>query len=127
MANGWIQLYNGEYFDFDNPRYDEISIETIAHSLSNQCRYNGHCEKFYSVGEHSVLVSDRVYELSGGDYFCSMYALLHDASEAILCDLPRPLKRERDLRVYRDWEDEVQYALELRFLGNKGNFSAAKK
>lgn len=127
MANGWIQLYNSEYFDFDNPRYDNISIETIGHSLAHQCRYNGHSNGFYSVAEHSVLVSARVFELSGGDDYCALYGLLHDASEALLTDIPRPMKREKWMSAYREWEEEVQYALTNRFMVGRGDFSAAEK
>ena len=128
MAGGWIQLYNSEYFDFIKTTYHNISIETIAHSLSMQCRYNGHCNSFYSVGEHSVLVSDRVYELSNGDALCSLYALLHDASEAIICDIPRPLKtlHSHDMSWYREEEDNIQHNLIVQFIGNFG-FSVAKK
>lgn len=88
MRNGdWMQTYTGKQFWPLDPRPEEVCIEDIAHALSNQCRFAGHVQKFYSVAQHSVLVSRAVskeYELWG---------LLHDASEAYLVDLPRPVKR----------------------------------
>lgn len=126
MSSDWIQLYNSEYFDFEKSTYHNISIETIAHSLSLQCRFNGHCENFYSVGEHSVLVSNRVLNLSDGDPLCGLHALLHDASEALLCDLPRPVKYLDGSEWYRKMEFEIQENLLIRFIGNL-DFSSAEK
>lgn len=82
----WMQTYQGKQFWPVDPRPEEIEIEDIAHSLSMLCRYNGHCEHFYSVAEHSVLVSNVV---PAEDAFV---ALLHDATEAFVSDVPRPLK-----------------------------------
>jgi hypothetical protein len=96
----WIQTFTGKAFDFADISSNEISIRDIAHSLSMQCRYNGHTKKFYSVAEHSVNVMEMVAQHIGKGTLCQgtknakilMSALLHDASEAYLCDIPRPLK-----------------------------------
>jgi len=69
--------------------YPGFNIAEIAHALSNACRYGGHCSQFYSVAEHSVLVSDIAEELKLCDPF---EALMHDASEAYICDIPGPWK-----------------------------------
>jgi len=53
----WIQTYSGRRFNPTRPHIDAIVIQDIAHSLSMQCRFSGHCKKFYSVAQHSVLVS----------------------------------------------------------------------
>jgi 5'-deoxynucleotidase YfbR-like HD superfamily hydrolase len=82
---GWIQTYTGVQFWPLNPRIEDIHIEDIAHALSMNCRFNGHCKRFYSVAEHSVLVSlyaDNPVE-----------GLLHDAAEAYLSDIARPIKQ----------------------------------
>jgi uncharacterized protein len=82
----WIQTYSGLKFDIDNLNPDMITIRDIAHALSLNCRYNGHCKQFYSVAEHCVLMSENVLP----EY--AMDALLHDAAEAYLTDIPRPFK-----------------------------------
>ena len=76
-----------------DPRPEEVRIEAIAHQLGNLCRFNGACKVFYSVAQHSVLVSYLVskrYALAG---------LLHDAAEAYLGDVIRPLKRFLEVKV----------------------------
>ena len=82
----WMQTVTGKAFWPLDPRPDEVDIQDIAHALSMQCRYGGHCQRFYSVAEHSCLVSSVLapeYMLSG---------LMHDASEAYLQDIIRPVK-----------------------------------
>ena len=84
--DAWIQTYSGIKFRFMNPSPEEIRIEDIAHALSMLCRFNGHCRKFYSVAEHSYLVSILVPDS------LALYGLLHDAGEAYLPDICRPQK-----------------------------------
>lgn len=83
----WIQTYTGRQFWPLDPRAEEVDILDIAQSLGMQCRFNGHASKFYSVAEHCCHVSDLLPDP------LKLAGLLHDASEAYLCDLPRPLKR----------------------------------
>lgn len=90
MKEHWIETYTGKYFDLVNPSPDDVDVVDIAHSLSMQCRYNGHCRKFYSVAQHSVMVAKlmpKVPERSLG-----IYGLLHDAAEAYIGDIPSPVK-----------------------------------
>lgn len=82
----WMQLYSGKQFWPMDPRADEVEIEDIAHALSMQCRYAGHCKRFYSVAEHCVHLANYVSAPN------RLWALLHDASEAYLVDVPRPVK-----------------------------------
>lgn len=82
-----IQVAHGRVIDPLNPSVDDIYIEDIAHALSNQCRFSGHVTRFYSVAEHSVRVSKACKPED------ALWGLLHDATEAYLVDLPRPLKR----------------------------------
>lgn len=82
-----MQTFTGRQFWPIDPRPDEVHIEDIAHALSNTCRYAGHCKRFYSVAEHSVLVSRAVGEED------ALWGLLHDASEAYLADVVKPAKR----------------------------------
>ena len=83
----FVQVYSGRAFYPMDPRVEDITIEDIAHSLSMRCRFGGHCTRFYSVAEHSVLVSDYVEPQH------ALWGLLHDAAEAYSCDVPHPLKR----------------------------------
>ncbi|MBF0399947.1 MAG: phosphohydrolase [Magnetococcales bacterium] len=107
MNDSWIQTYTGKQFFPLNPDPAAICIEDIAHSLSMQCRFNGHCKRFYSVAEHSVLVS----RFCRPDY--ALAGLLHDAAEAYLSDLPAPIKAE--LALYRDAENRLTAAIFEKF------------
>jgi uncharacterized protein len=105
----WIQTYTGKQFWPLEPRLEDIDIRDIAHALSNLCRYGGHVEKFYSVAQHCVLVSQvvpREHALRG---------LLHDASEAYLIDVPRPIKRSEGMEAYRIAEKRLEAAIYERF------------
>jgi len=104
-----IRTHLGEYFYPLDPRVEEIHIGDIAHALANLCRFTGHTRVFYSVAEHSVRVSwavSRQYALWG---------LLHDASEAYLVDVPRPLKRLPEFAEYRIAEQRLMRAICERF------------
>lgn len=82
----WIQTVSGRKFWPLNPKASDVYIEDIAHALSMTCRYSGHCSEFYSVAQHSVLMS-RYIEAP-----YKLWALLHDASEAYIADIARPVK-----------------------------------
>lgn len=107
--DAWIQTYSGRRFNPTNPYVDAIVIQDIAHSLSMQCRFSGHVKKFYSVAQHSVLVS---YICDSAD---ALWGLMHDASEAYLVDVPRPLKRSGKFDAYLEFEDKMQRAVCKRF------------
>lgn len=99
----WMQTYTGLQFWPLDPREDEVDIRDIAHSLSMQCRYGGHSLRFYSVAEHSVHMARMVSPEN------ALWALLHDAAEAYLADVPRPLKRH--LPGYKEAENQVMRAI----------------
>ncbi len=93
MSKGFaIQTKNGNMFDPKTGHLDVIDIDDIAHALSNISRYAGHCRSFYSVAEHSVLVSRITRKLWPDDIDTIWAGLLHDATEAYITDLPTPLK-----------------------------------
>lgn len=107
MIEPVIQLASGRYFNFTKFGPEDIDINDIAHALSHLCRYTGHTHPFYSVAQHSVLVSSAVTREFAFE------GLLHDASEAYLGDVSRPLKQL--LPDYRALERDVDAAIRIRF------------
>lgn len=101
----WIETYTGRHFYFLNPEQDQIAIEDIAHSLAFTCRYTGHSNRFYSVAEHSILVSYLASDPLAG--------LLHDASEAYITDIASPIKPY--LSNYKELEDMLMARIAKRF------------
>ena len=118
-----IVTYSGLVFDPLDPDPTGVCIEDIAHSLSQQCRFTGHTKKFYSVAEHSVLASEI---LPGEPVETRLAALLHDASEAYLSDIPRPLKRRPEFAFYREAETRAMATICDRFGLSTGEPSIVK-
>lgn len=88
MRNGdWMQTHTGKAFYPLDALVEDIDIEDIAHALSQICRYGGHTRLFYSVAEHCIHLSNAVSPEN------ALWALLHDATEAYVGDMVRPLKR----------------------------------
>lgn len=138
----WIQTVTGRPFWPLDPRAEEMDIRDIAHSLSMQCRFGGHCHRFYSVAEHSVWCSLVALRSADTYMFCkglwaavkrarrwwgtgephdipvediqrALAALMHDAAEAYLIDLPKPVKAS--MPEYRDIENGVENVIWRRF------------
>ena len=105
-----IVTFSGKVIEPLNPDPAQIDIEDIAHSLSNQCRFTGHTKHFYSVAQHSVLVSHEC------DHKDALWGLLHDASEAYLSDIARPIKRYTAWGSgYGDVERKLEIAVAFSF------------
>lgn len=107
ITNTWIETFTGVMFRPLDPRPRDIKIEDIAHALSNLCRYAGHTKEFYSVAQHSILVAEQCPD------DCKLWGLLHDAAEAYIADLPRPVKR--CLPDYKVIEEELLRTVAARF------------
>ncbi len=86
IVPGEIRTYTGVVINILDPRPEQILIEDIAHALAHLCRFGGHTAKFYSVAEHSIRCSQTI------EPEWQLAALLHDATEAYLIDLPSPVK-----------------------------------
>lgn len=107
--NDYTGTYTGRKVYVLNPNPETLVIEDISHALAMLCRYTGHTKKFYSVAEHSVLLSHVVSKKN------AKWALMHDASEAYFGDLARPVKQLPQLKPYRDAEIIMQRALAIKF------------
>jgi hypothetical protein len=106
----YIATYTGRKFFLLKPRLEDIDITDIAHALSLQCRWTGHCKFHYSVAQHA--------------YYCSLigpaseafHRLHHDDSEAYISDMNRPLKHYTDAgKAYRKVEEPLQNAIYTAF------------
>lgn len=107
---GMIRTFTGRYVDVFDPRPEMICIEDIAHALARLCRFGGHVKRFYSVAQHSVMCSRMVNQ----EY--QLAALLHDASEAYLVDIPKPIKEK--IIGYKDMEDRMMGLIAQTFRFN---------
>jgi hypothetical protein len=108
-----IRTNSGQYVNVFEPNLDTLLIEDIAHALSNQPRFGGHLPKFYSVAQHSLLCYMIAKDEEKYD------ALMHDASEAYLLDMPKPIKLE--MPDYNRIEDNL-----MNILAKKFNFNYPK-
>jgi|SRR6187549_2503943 len=105
----WILTHSGKKVDPFNPNPNDIVISDIIHALSNICRFSGHTRRFYSVAEHSIFVSQHV------DEEFKLTALLHDAAEAYLLDVPTPIKQL--FPAYKEAEDRMLEIIMKKFGG----------
>jgi len=131
----WVQTFTGKQFRPLSPEASAVCVEDIAHALSQICRFTGHTRRFYSVAEHCVRASYlaakcradglRALTLTTPDTpevdeaelrTYARFALLHDASEAYLCDIARPLKRQPAFLPYLEAERRLQETI-LRAFG----------
>ncbi len=103
-----IRTVTGLYMNIFEPTLEMICIEDIAHALSRQCRFAGHLPDFYSVASHSINCASM---LNGPE--AKLAALLHDASEAYLVDIPRPIKPH--LTNYKMLEDRLMELIAEKF------------
>jgi 5'-deoxynucleotidase YfbR-like HD superfamily hydrolase len=111
----YLQTVSGRWVNPFDPDPEQLDAGDIARALANLCRFGGHSRSFYSVAQHSVIVS-RLVEERTGDAEDAFAALMHDASEAYLGDMPHPLKHRSPLgAAYKAAEDHLEHALRDRF------------
>jgi uncharacterized protein len=111
----YLQTVSGRWVNPFDPDPDQLEPGDIARALANQCRFGGHCRAFYSVAQHSVIVS-RLVEERGGDAEDVFAALMHDATEAYLGDMPHPLKHRSPLgAAFREAEHRLEEVIRARF------------
>ncbi len=111
----YLQTVSGRWVNPFDPDPDQIELSDIARALANQCRFGGHCRPFYSVAQHCVIVSE-LMEQEGGNAEDALAALMHDAPEAYLGDLPHPIKHRSPLgTVFREAEEPLDRMIRRRF------------
>jgi hypothetical protein len=119
----WCETSTGGRFYAIDPRPEDYDLQDIVHSLSNMPRFGGHARRdhgnVYTVAQHSVAVANHILQFSPRKKNLAMYGLFHDASEAYLVDIPRPIKPE--LTNYKTIETGVQNAIYTKFCGTLPN------
>lgn len=110
-----ITTYTGKHIDPVNPKAELIDIRDIAHALSLTCRGNGQVKTFFSVGSHCILCSKEA-KMRGLSKRMQLACLIHDASEAYMSDVPRPLKNV--MSEYSEYEDALLSLIYEKFLGS---------
>ncbi len=110
----YITTWSKVHFYPLEPREEDIKIGDIAHALSLMTRANGHFPEFYSVGQHCVACA-REAEARGYSIRVQLFCLLHDASEAYLSDITRPVKK--NLTAYMEIEQVLQSAIFHKLAG----------
>lgn len=103
-----IMTYTKKMFAPLRPKAELVDIRDIAHALSMLCRANGHFQSFYSVGQHCINCAKEA-AARGYSPRLQLACLLHDASEAYLSDVTRPVKAE--LPKYKEIEEPLQEML----------------
>lgn len=105
----WITTFVGKQFYPLDARPEDICIEDVAHALSHICRYGGHSREFYSVAQHSIYVQEVICDEMGlhHEYDLQLAALIHDATEAYMGDMVRPLKVS--MPEYRAAEERLNF------------------
>lgn len=110
-----IRTYSGQQVDIEKPAEESILPEDIAHALSFLCRGSGQTRVFFSVAAHCVLCAREALARGYGREIALM-CLLHDASEAYMADLPRPIKVNL-VPVYGMYEEKLLACIYRKFLG----------
>ena len=111
----YITTYTGKHFDPTSPDMSLVDIRDIAHALSLTCRGNGHVQTFFSVGQHCIWCA-REASARGYDRRVVLACLLHDAGEAYMSDVPRPLKHM--LSEYTAVEERLLQKIYEKYLGS---------
>ena len=110
-----ITTHSGQQVDIESPQADTLRIEDIAHALSFLCRGSGQANFFFSVARHCVYCA-REAQARGFSREVVLACLLHDASEAYMTDVPKPIK-DNLIPQYREYEDVLLDCVYRKFIG----------
>lgn len=104
---GYLTTQSGKRVSLVEPHVDTICIADITHALAHLCHWTGHCRQFFSVAQHSVIVSMIVPP------HLAPWGLMHDAAEAYVGDVARPLKVL--LPRYKEIETNLMRCIAAKF------------
>lgn len=107
---GKVRLYSGKYIKVTEMTEDDICLEDIAHALALKCRWNGNTQSFFSILSHSMLVQSLLYDSNH-----TLEALLHDAHEAYLFDIPAPFKKLEPFKPLVELENKIQELINKKY------------
>ena len=120
-----IRVRSGRYFDLLDPQPDQFTLADIAGALSKMCRFGGQIGRFYSVAEHSVLCAQQA-AADGASIEVQAACLMHDAAEAFIGDVVKPLKVM--LPQYHEVERRVELCIVRKYrLGGTGDWPPVKE
>lgn len=109
---GTIRTWKDFYVEPLNMQPGDVDVEDLAHSLARLCRYNGHCGGFISVARHSIWVAEHLkYEGKR----MQLWGLMHDAPEAYLGDLVRPVKKQPSMHEFVEADERLEKVIATRF------------
>lgn len=111
-----INMYMGGWVNVMDLQPEDVNPLDIAHALSQICRYTGHTNRFYSVGEHCILVHDYMMSVGHSEQEC-LDGLMHDSDECYLVDLPSPIKHYINGfgDAFKAAAKEIQKVIAVRF------------
>lgn len=109
-----ISVIGGSRVDPLDMRVEDVNVYHVAHSLSRQCRYGGHTGGFLSVAQHSIWVANRL-KTWGHDARMQLWGLMHDASEAYIGDMVKPLKHDPSMAAFVTAEHEIEKVIAEKF------------
>lgn len=107
-----IRTFQGRMVDVFDPQPQDISIADIAWGLSNTVRWGGHASQPITVAQHSCIVHD-ILKAEGCGTGTMLSGLMHDAAEAYIGDIPRPIKSR--IPQFYQIETKLMWAIEKRF------------
>lgn len=134
----WIETFTGKRINPMHLDEEMIDINDIAHSLALQCRFVGHCIVFYSIAEHSMRVAELLHKMLTGNADdmdigaeatakTCLAALLHDAAEAYIGDISRPVKHHPMFKFAIELEKQILGKIMKKFNCTGANWELIKK
>ena len=105
-----VRLYSGKYINVVEMTEDDICLEDIAHALALKCRWNGNTKEFFSILSHTMIVQSLLLDSAN-----SLEALLHDAHEAYLFDIPAPYKKLEPFKPLVELEEKIQHIINKKY------------